>query len=280
MTARGLSLTGDDFGRTPGANAGIERAHTRGALLSASLMVTGEACEDAVARARRLPGLSTGLHLALCDARAASPPRAVPGLATPDGRLPASPLRAGLRYWFRRRALRDELEREIRAQLERYLATGLPLEHLDGHHHLHMHPVVFDLLLRCLDGYELPWLRLMHEDAVAARGRSFGSRATPVPAIFAALATRQRPRLAARGVDAPDRVYGLRATGRMDAAELVRLIGVARGARVEIYLHPSETDAAGRRELEAACAPEVRRAAERAGFRLAGTRELAGGAVR
>jgi hopanoid biosynthesis associated protein HpnK len=267
-----LAVTGDDFGASPEANDAIEACHREGLLTSASFIVTAPAFGDAAARARRLPELATGLHLVLCDGRAASPPETIPELAAGDGRFEASPARAGLRYWQRRRALRPQLERELRAQLEAFLGAGLPLDHVDGHHHLHLHPVVFDVLAPLLAEYRIPWVRLVHEDALARRGPPRPDDL--VPAIFAGLSRRARRRAAAAGAAGPDRVYGLRATGRLDEGELVRLIRGLRAPTVEIYLHPSRGDAGGRSEEAGLCSLAARQALKESGYRLASTREL------
>lgn len=60
-----LVVNGDDFGRTPGINRGLRRAHEHGVLTSASLMVRWPAAADAAAYARAHPALSLGLHLDL-----------------------------------------------------------------------------------------------------------------------------------------------------------------------------------------------------------------------
>jgi hopanoid biosynthesis associated protein HpnK len=267
-----LIVTGDDFGASPAVNEAIEAAHQGGILTSASLIATAPAFADARRRAAALPGLSTGLHLVLCDGRAASAPARIPGLVDAGGRFDASPARAGVRYYARRRALRGQLEAEIRAQIEQYLATGLPLDHLDGHHHLHLHPIVFDVLAPLLAEYRIPWIRLLHEDGLARRG---APRPDPVPAIFVALSRRARRLAAARGVGGPDRTYGLRATGRLDEGELLRLLVGLRARRVEIYLHPSRASAPGRAEEAALCSAAVRQTAKERGHRLVGTRDLA-----
>jgi hopanoid biosynthesis associated protein HpnK len=270
-----IVFTGDDFGASRAVNEAIAGAHRDGLLTAASVMVAGEAFDDAVERARALPDLATGLHVVLCDGRAASRPDAVPGLAGPDGSFEKSPARAGVRYWLGRRTLRSQLERELRAQLERYLASGLPLDHVDGHHHLHLHPVVFDVLAPLLGEYRVPVVRFVHEDAV---GRSGLPRPhDPVPAIFAALSRRGRRLAAPHGVRGPERVYGLRATGRMDERELLRLVRGIRAPSVEIYFHPSRATDPGRREEEALRSAAVRQALKDAGYRLASTRTLARG---
>jgi len=267
-----LVLTGDDFGASAEVNEAVEASHRDGLLTSASCIVTGPAFDDAAERARRLPELATGLHVVLCDGRAASPPGKIPGLAGADGRFEASAARAGLRYWRRRRELRPQLERELRAQLERFAATGLRLDHVDGHHHLHLHPVVFDVLAPLLADYRVPWVRLLHEDGLARAGAP--RPGDLVPAVFVALSRRARAKAAAAGAQGPARVYGLRATGRLGEAELARLIRGLRAPTVEIYLHPSRRDAAGRAEEAALCSVAARQALKESGYRLTSTRRL------
>jgi hopanoid biosynthesis associated protein HpnK len=267
-----IVVTGDDFGKSREVNEAVEAAHREGILTTASLMVAEPAFEDAVARARACPGLATGLHLVLCDGRAASAASAPAGLASADGAFERSPARAGIRYWLERRALREPIERELRAQIERYLASGLPLDHVDGHHHLHLHPVVFDVLAPLLGEYRVPFVRLVREDAL---GRGALPRPhDPVPAIFAVLSRRARRIAAGQGARAADRVYGLRASGRMDERELLRLVRGLRAPSVEIYFHPTRATEPGRREEEALRSAAVRQALKDAGYALASTRSL------
>jgi len=272
---RSLIVTGDDFGTSPGVNAAIVRAYDEGILTGASLLVTGEFASQAVVLARERPHLATGLHLALCDATPASLPAAIPDLVTRDGRFPASPARTGMVYWIWRRRRGGQLEQEIRAQLERYLETGLPLDHVDGHHHLHMHPVVFDILLRCMEDYKIPWVRLVDEDRLARR-RGDPLLGEVVAVIFGLLAAHHRRALTRRSVAfAPDCLYGLRATDRLDLQEWLRMLSWIRASTVEIYTHPDADTDDGRRQLEALCAPELRSAVEAAGYRLVSSRESA-----
>ena len=74
---RKLIVTADDFGAAREVNEAVELAHTRGILTAASLMMSGAAVGDAVARARRLPALRVGLHLVLVDGAPVLPRHAV-----------------------------------------------------------------------------------------------------------------------------------------------------------------------------------------------------------
>ena len=63
--AKLLIVNADDFGLSPGVNAGIIQAYEQGIVTSASLMVRGAALTSAVEYARRHPNLSVGLHIDL-----------------------------------------------------------------------------------------------------------------------------------------------------------------------------------------------------------------------
>jgi predicted glycoside hydrolase/deacetylase ChbG (UPF0249 family) len=81
---RYLIVTADDFGLHESINAAIEQGSRHGVLTAASLMVAAPAAEDAVRRARALPGLAVGLHVVLADGTPILPPDALPDLVGPD----------------------------------------------------------------------------------------------------------------------------------------------------------------------------------------------------
>ncbi|MGC2413746.1 MAG: hopanoid biosynthesis-associated protein HpnK, partial [Stellaceae bacterium] len=143
---RRLIVTADDFGRDVAINEAVEAAQRDGILTSASLMVGAPKAADAVARARRMPGLKVGLHLVLIDGRPVLPPAEIPGLVTAGGRFDDNQIRAGLRYFFMPR-VRRLLAAEIRAQFEAFRATGLVLDHVNAHQHLHLHPTIARLVV-------------------------------------------------------------------------------------------------------------------------------------
>ena len=100
--SRRVIFTADDFGLDEAVNEAVERAHRDGVLTSASLMVTGAAAEDAMARAKRLPGLAVGLHLVLVQGKPALSREDAAPLSGAAGAFLDSPARAGLHYFFSR----------------------------------------------------------------------------------------------------------------------------------------------------------------------------------
>jgi chitin disaccharide deacetylase len=233
-------LNADDFGRSNAINAAVSLAHTQGVLTSASLMVTGGAVEEAVELARRTPSLAVGLHLVTMAGRAQLPFRQIPHLVDARGYFPTNPLRIGLRCFFSPIA-RRELAQEMEAQFDRFAATGLPLSHVDGHCHMHVHPAVFDLLLPLAEQYGATGIRLPRDELRPAL--RFDSHAAGIKLAwaitYALLCRRCAHRLRSDGLVTTHRVFGLMQTGRMQEGYVVDLLRHLRAPTAEIYFHPS-----------------------------------------
>lgn len=221
----GLIITADDFGLHASVNRAVERAHREGVLVAASLMVSGPAAADAVARARACPSLAVGLHLVLADGSSTLAPHAIPDLVGRDGRFGTRMARDGLRFFCLPR-VRRQLAREIRAQFDAFAATGLLLDHVNAHKHFHLHPTVLSLILAIGRDYGLAAVRLPRE-----------ANAPPWLRPWLALL---RARLRTAGIAHNDVVVGVRQSGRFDeAALLAALADVPRAGIVECYLHPA-----------------------------------------
>lgn len=264
---RRLIVNADDFGRSPSINTAVLRAHREGILTTASLMVNEPACAEAVALAREEPRLGVGLHLTLLCGRAALSPREIPGLVNERGEFSYDPVRTGFRY-FARRDLRGQLRAEIRAQFARFRATGLELDHVNGHLHIHLHPVVFGLLMEAAEDFGIRRFRLTRDSlgtsARLARGR-WGYRLSHA-LIYRWLSGRARPALARRGIRHPARVFGLLQDSRVDEAFLLGLLPRIPVGDSELYSHPSLEDF--RHEFEALISPRVKAAVAAQGLQL------------
>jgi chitin disaccharide deacetylase len=278
---KGLIVTADDFGLDVPTNQAIERAHREGILSAASLMVGAAGCADAVERARMLPDLRVGLHVVVVDGDPVLPPDQVPALVGPDGRFRSGLFASGLRY-FASPSARRQLRAEINAQFEAFRATGLHLDHINAHHHMHMHPTVMAILVDAARAFGGAPVRLPFEPPLLswrAAGHGFARRMTSAAAMAPWLALM---RLRLRRLPYNDRVFGLFDSGRMDDALLLRLIERLPDGVTEIYLHPGASDADGRGadELGALVSPRVRDALSRQAARVAGFSDLLSAAGR
>lgn len=264
---RRLIVNADDFGRSPSINAAVVRAHREGILTTASLMVNEPACAEAVELARQLPRLGVGLHLTLVCGKAALSPPEIPGLVNARQEFSAAPPAAGWRYFFRR-GLRAQLRAEIHAQFHRFHATGLPLDHVNGHLHIHLHPVVFRLLMEDAATLGLRRLRLTRDrfwlNARLARGR-WGYRVSHA-LIYTALSAWACPALRRRNLRHTAHVFGLLQDARVDEAYVLALLRRLPAGDSELYSHPSLDRF--RHELEALVSPRVAAAVREADIRL------------
>jgi hopanoid biosynthesis associated protein HpnK len=243
-----LIVSGDDFGLSPGTNSGIIKAHRDGILTNASLMVNGSAFAEAVELARATPSLSVGLHLVLVQGRATSAPSDIPDLVDGAGMFRNNATAAGLRYFFLSR-LRPQIEREIGAQLEKYLSTGLPLSHVDGHLNIHMHPSVLAILLELASRYSIRAMRLPREPwrlSLRLDGRERGRKLLEA-LVFRNLTRFARSRLAAHGIRHPDQMFGLHQSGHVTEPYLLSVLQHLPAGITEVYGHPALVDAEARR---------------------------------
>ena len=224
-----LILNGDDFGRSQEINRAIERAHRDGVLNSASLMVAGDAAAEAIEIARRNPNLAVGLHLVLVDG---------PGVG--ETIFPNRPVRLGLRYQMGRTA-RQALARQIEAQFACFARSRLEMAHVDGHQHMHMHPVVFRLLVPLAERFGVRRVRIVRDDLPLAlrhdRRRVISRTISAI--IFASLSRRCFRLIEGTSLWSCPRTYGFFRSGMMDEQYVLSVIGQTEKP-AEIYFHPTE----------------------------------------
>lgn len=265
-----LIISADDFGASIRINEAVERSHRDGVLTAASLMVGGDALWDAVERARRLPGLRVGLHLAVVNARPASSPQSVPDLVDGAGRFGSDLLRAGIIFFFKP-GVRRQLRRELRAQFEAFRKTDLELDHVNFHNHMHLHPTVGRLMLRIGKDYGMKAVRYPHEPLgpyCRASGGTVFREAAPCLFLLPWMAILKTNLLRA-DLRFNRFVFGLRDSGRMSLERTISFIrNLPRGV-TEIYFHPGASyPRMARDEADILTSPELRDEITKSGARL------------
>jgi hopanoid biosynthesis associated protein HpnK len=266
-TARRLIVNADDFGRSASINLAVIRAHREGILTTASLMVNEPGREEAVALAKENPGLGVGLHLTLLCSHSALAQSEIPGLVNSSKCFSNSPAGTGLRYFFQT-GLREQLRHEIAAQLEIFSRTGLVLDHVNGHLHMHLHPVVFDILMELQPRFGFNRIRLTRDlfwlNLRLASGR-LAYRALHA-IIYHCLSAKAAPVLRKRGIRSVPHVFGLLQDSRVDESYLGKLLEQLPPGDSELYSHPSLDEF--KHELEALVSPRIRRRLDELGIRL------------
>lgn len=239
----------DDFGLSPGVNAGILAAHQAGVVRSASLMMTTPGFDDAVTLARRHPCLDLGLHLNLTTGAPCLPPATIPSLVDRAGRF--HPLDRWLALAWAGRLDSAETAAELTTQAERAIDTGLPFSHIDGHHHVHLFAPARAVVAGIARRFGLRVVRRSDEQPLL-RVSPVASRLLAVRPPGAAWRRRwlltQASRRSAPSLAAfahADYFGGLPLVGRgLDAGDLAALVAHLPAGTTELMCHPGYGDAA------------------------------------
>jgi hopanoid biosynthesis associated protein HpnK len=262
-----LIVNADDFGRSHSINEAVIRAHQEGILTSTSLMVNEPGFDEAVALARENPKLGVGLHLTLLVGHSALSPEKIPGLVNHRGEFSNNPVGVGFRYFFNRR-LREQLRAEIHAQFDRFRTTGLSLDHVNGHLHLHLHPVVFRILMEDAGKLGIQRMRLTR-DCLARSNRMTHGRwfyRVAHALIHDRLSKRAREPLRQRGIKHAQITFGLLQDSHVDEEYVLKLLPELPDGDSELYSHPSLDEF--RHEFDALVSPRVKELVKKLGIEL------------
>lgn len=168
--ARVLIINADDFGMCHDQNEGVMRGLTDGLFTSSTILVTCPWFEEAAEFARSHQQADLGVHLTLTaewDRYKWGPVlgrRAVPSLCNEGGYL-----RQTVDEVYRYDGL-DEVERELRAQIEKALDAGIDVTHLDSHMGpLHLRADYHEIYTRLAGEYRVP-IRLASRRRMRAEG--------------------------------------------------------------------------------------------------------------
>ena len=237
---RRLIINADDFGISEEVNEAVIRSYKEGVLTSTSLMVTGESFEQAVKLAKANPGLAVGIHLVTVMGKSVLSPSEIPDLVNNNGDFSDNPTIAGLKYYFSP-ASRRQLRKELAAQFEKFQSAGLPLSHIDGHLHMHVHPVIFNIALDLGAKYGAPRMRVPLEERKLALefDRAHSLRKTIHTILFGGLARYMSKNLERRGFKFPERVYGNLQSGAMSERYFLYALDNLTAGINEIYFHPA-----------------------------------------
>ena len=155
--AKLLIINADDLAMSHSENDASFAALDQKFVTSATVMVPAPWFGEVAAYAKAHPDADLGLHLTLTAEwqtfrwGPVTPRNLVPSLVGPDGNFYATT------EDFANHAKLDEVETEIRAQIERAKAMGLNPTHLDAHmHSLYATPALFAVFKKVARDYKLP----------------------------------------------------------------------------------------------------------------------------
>lgn len=146
-----LIVNADDFARSEGVDRGILQAHREGIVSTTTALMNQKTAVASILQAHaQEPDLGFGVHLNISFGEPVNPASRIASLIAADGNF------HDFRKILSNQVHLDvaHVETEWRSQIERFLESGVTLDHLDSHHHAAVfQPELFELFLQLAHEY-------------------------------------------------------------------------------------------------------------------------------
>ena len=233
-----LIVNADDFGLHEEINKGIIKGYQEGFITSTSLMCSAPAFEHAVALAKENLGLGIGIHLTLVGSvPSVLPKEKISSLVDDKGLFPENYV-AFAKMFYTGQVKMVQLELELRAQIEKALATGLNITHVDSHQHTHVLPGMTGLVVKLCNEYKIKNIRIPQEGYffsggfAGGLGRKIGRAGLSFCAFLAAMQAKSA------GLAYPENFFGMLAGGNLNETLVGNIITALPEGVSEIMTHP------------------------------------------
>lgn len=149
---RKLIINADDFGLTPGVSEGITHGGESGIITSTSVMMNQMMHQKITAPLHSSSPLGRGVHLNITTGFPVLPPEDLSTLVQPDGSF----LNSDKIFDQIDRLNLIQVEKEWRAQIIGFLIKFGQPDHLNSHHHIHLHPRLFPIFAQIAGEMRIP----------------------------------------------------------------------------------------------------------------------------
>jgi len=159
-----LIINADDLGLSKPVNSAVSLAFSKEVITGASLMACGAEFSDGVKVLKDLEKTDVGVHLTLTgNLKPATPDSSkIPSLLNEEGTFSSGYKDFGIKY-LKRKIDPEQIYIELKNQIEKVLAEGLTITHLDSHEHVHMFPKVLEKTICLAEEFEVPYVRVPAE---------------------------------------------------------------------------------------------------------------------
>lgn len=165
-----LIINADDFGYCPRRDKAIVDLFKRKSISSTSLLVNGDHAHQACSYAK-VYSIPMGIHLNLTEGRPVTKDLSqINSLVNADGLMYG---KLGLRDELEKGNVKKEhIEYEIEMQLDKYkeLTNGERPQHIDGHQHIHVHPLIAESVARISKKFGINYIRVPLDQMILSSG--------------------------------------------------------------------------------------------------------------
>ena len=195
-------------------------------------MANGIAFDHAVELSKQHPDLAVGIHLVLVEEKPILPPNQIPTLVSNDQKLHKKYTNFLKNFMLGKISITD-VEKELRSQIEKILATKIDISHIDSHQHLHIYPPILDLVVSLTKEYKIKWLRNSYDSSMPT---SLGQTAL----VF--LAQKGKRKIIKSNIHTSDYFLGAGSSGNLTEPDILKALGRIGGGISELMCHPGEND--------------------------------------
>jgi len=212
-----LIINADDLGINPERDRGIIEAFEHGIVTSSTMLANGPSFATSTVLAKSI-GMPVGVHLNLSDGITLTGP--IGGLTDQDSRLPGK--RRLRRYLLGNNHDPAGIRRELSAQIEKVMETGLNPGHIDGHQHCHCYPVLIEMVTELAREYGLDAMRSLCP--VKPSEADIPGELAEDLALFHSFDQKARGVMRHSAIRTPDGLWGLPQLHNLDTASLCLLL--------------------------------------------------------
>jgi len=153
-----LKIISDDLGLYSSVNDGIIFALKNKLITGASIMANGEAFNDALEKLRTVNEPNIGIHFVLVE----------------EEPFVAKRLEENHQVFFIKYILGlidlDDIEKELQAQLNKVIQSGIKISFINSHQHLHLLPRITDIIIKLAKDNNIEYIRTVTEPFNLKRG--------------------------------------------------------------------------------------------------------------
>ena len=240
---KSLIINADDLGADEARNRGIFEAITAGRVTSVSVLVNGDGFEDAMKQWIHMDrkDVSLGIHINLSEGRPIN--KDLHLLTGQDGCFLGKKATRELLMKTASGELENEIQREVKAQIDMLQAFGIPITHIDGHQHIHVLPSVLPIVLKGASENKISWIRIPDEPHPSILSLLVQPDSPDEAVMFSNLGASARSAIMLSEVESCDHFRGLYLKGKLDITHLEHLLQDLPMGLTELMVHPGRAPA-------------------------------------
>lgn len=237
---RRLAINADDFGMTLAVSRGILKVAANGTVTSTSAMANSpdfDASMDEIVSSHL--DIDVGFHVVLTWGKPISNPKDIPTLVDHNGNFLS---KRGLFFQaITGKISEGEVYQELHAQGEKLLKRWPRITHLNGHHHVHVFPVIRQAVERIAREFGIQYIRSPREKNLSSWYKAFFRKTS-----IALLQSSKPAYWRSRGFLSSDNFGGFLLGGEIDLKERwIETLNRLPCGMTEIMVHPGYFSPAG-----------------------------------